>query len=569
MKQYYLEMVRVAERYYESVRRRTITDSEHPFFGGYPDPYDICEVNTCDGIIDVLVCAYCAPESRYHHDPEVLEHLDNACGFTLSNTNDDSTMNLLITDFHTAATFDLLGLVRSYRILEKYGCKSEAELQSSAMLFAVIERHARGLLATGFRTPNHRWMEAASLFMTYNLLGWPELNAKARKYVAEGIDIDEYGEFTERSPGMYNAVNDNALLTMAEDGNLPELYPLVKKNMDLLFDYIEGDGTIFTQNSRRKDKGEGSAASKWYPCSPYCFLYLWAGVVLKEKRYLKFAHTMLEENRAMGSPMPNNILWVFLLHPELMEMDFQKEIEGVTLPTTYRAFYPLSNIYRRRQEYFSYSIIANNPNFLFVKCGDLMVYVRMCASFFAKAQFVPDCVEKTDDGYRLRIHATDDYKLPLETPPETSDYLKMDHSKRKHVQLCELTMTVDFTETENGVKMHVYTDSNCEPIPFKMEFVVLPNCRVETDHFATDAHAGEYVVIKNEAVRLERFGSGHTIVIKGLKAKHRYHTNMRGSVPQVKTAYTIYSTEYCPVDSEFEIVCGRNTSATTLEQPIV
>lgn len=567
MKQEYLAMVRVAEERYEQICRRMINDPANPFFNGVPDAFDIAETNTSSGVVEQLVYAYCAPESRYHYDEAVLDRLDRTCAFVLSHLNEDSTMNLLITDFHTVASFDQISLVRAYRVLLRRGCQSEREQQTQKNLLSVIEHHARGMLVSGFRTPNHRWMESAALFMSYNILGWPELAAKARKYVAEGIDIDEYGEFTERSPGMYNAVNDNALLTMAEDGNLPELYPLVARNMDLLFDYIEGDGTIFTQNSRRKDKGEGAAASKWYPGHPYYFLYLWAGLAMKNPRYLKFADYIWHDSYDNGRGAPN-ALWLLLLHPELIERDLKAETAGVELPSVYTAFYPKSNIYRRRQGDFSYSVIANNPNFLFVKCGELTVYVRMCASFFAIAQFMPETVEKTEHGVRMTMHVTDDYKLPLDTPPETSDYLKMDHSKRRHCQLCELTMTAEFTDTENGLKLHVTTGSNCEPIPFKLEFAVTPNCRVETDHFATDAHAGQNIVIKDEPVRLEQYETGHTITIRGLTARHRYHANMRGSVPPARDAYTIYSTDYCPVDTEVEFVCGRNTAATALDQPI-
>lgn len=568
MKEQYLSMVQNLDHFYETVSRRRIQYECDAFVGGYPDVYGLAETGTAAGFLSNFLQVYACPDSKYHRDPAVLAEINNACRFVLGHTNKDCTSNLLITDFRTPGTFEVIAIVRGYRVFRKYCGQTEAEKETGALVLSVLERLARGMLASGFRTPNHRWVEAAALFMTYNILGWPELNEKARKYAAEGIDIDAYGEFTERSAGMYNAVNDNALLVMAEDGNMPELYPLVEKNMELLFDYIECDGSIFTQNSRRKDKGEGVASGKWYPGHPYYYLYLWAGIKMKNRRFLKFADFIYRDSIRGGRGVPD-ALWIFLLNPELIDFDLDAEIAGISLPTTYTAFYPFSDIYRRRKEYFSYSIIANNPNFLFLKCGDLTVYVRACASFFMKAQFVPRKVEKTESGFRLQMHVSDDYKLPLETPPATSDYYAMDHSQRKHCQLCELSIFVDFTDTETGLKMHVHTESTESPIPFKLEYVVLPNCRVEADNVMLDAHAGENIVVKEGAVRLEDFETGHTITINGMFGKHRYHTNMRGSVPAATDAFTIYSTDYCPVDTEVEFICGIRQSATVPSEPIL
>ena len=82
---------------------------------------------------------------------------------------------------------------------------------------------AKGCLNGGFHTPNHRWVECAALLMCHNIFGWKELREKVDGYLSEGIDCDEYGEFTERSMGCYNPINVNSMLVMAEEGNLPQL----------------------------------------------------------------------------------------------------------------------------------------------------------------------------------------------------------------------------------------------------------------------------------------------------------------------------------------------------------
>jgi hypothetical protein len=64
----------------------------------------------------------------------------------------------------------------------------------------------------------------------------PFPDVAARDYVdsilAETIDINDDGEFTERSTGIYNAVCDRGLRFMADNLNRPGLLDDVRKNLE-------------------------------------------------------------------------------------------------------------------------------------------------------------------------------------------------------------------------------------------------------------------------------------------------------------------------------------------------
>ena len=148
------------------------------------------------------------------------------------------------------------------------------------------------------------------------------------------------------------------------------------------------------------------------------------------------------------------------------------------------------------------------------------------------------------------FHSHGEYRLPLENPT-TPVWREMDHSKRGVVHACDLDFTVEFTDLPDGVRLRITTEGVAE-VPFKLEYVVSPNCRVETADVVTEAVAGNQITVKHGKIRLEH-PTGPEITIDGGFASHLYHSGMRGSVPQAKDAFTIYSTCDTPVDRTVEI----------------
>ena len=80
----------------------------------------------------------------------------------------------------------------------------------------------------------------------------------SRAILAEGIDINADGEFTERSTGIYNAVCNRSLRFMADHLDRPDLLDHVRKNLDLMTHLFHDDGTVVTSISNRQDRGSAS-----------------------------------------------------------------------------------------------------------------------------------------------------------------------------------------------------------------------------------------------------------------------------------------------------------------------
>lgn len=538
-------MVEVNEQRIPHIQANLNTDEQSIFYGGYEGTNGLCEQYATLSQMMHCTAAYFCPDSKYYKDASIMDMIKGFINFYFNTVREDGTGDCLITDFHTPSSFEGINVARTYKIFKKYG-QTEEEKTVMNEIYRLMEILGEGLLNSGHRTPNHRWMISASAALIYNITERKELLELAKRYLNEGIDIDEYGEFTERSPGMYNEVNDNALFELARELKRVDLYEHIKVNMDLLFKYIEPDGTIFTQNSARKDKGENDPGMSFFP-TRYFYIYLQGAYFLKDGRYATFAHRIMTDAIKNGRPLPDD-LWIYMLYDGLR--DFEPELEEIE--TNYEMYNPSSSIYRKVEDDFSVSIIGNNANFLFIQKGDLKCYARLCASFFMKAQFKPENLEKENDELILKFSAEDNYKKAFDQKPPTSIWREMNHDERAVCNHQKLTITARIKVVGKGVNINVKTDGT-DRVPFKAEFIVNGNSAVSGEFFDVKGTPGESIIAHRGMVHVKK---GKDIMNIGPAFKaHKYTTDMRGSVPASSKGFTIYFTDFTNLNREIKIRC--------------
>ena len=556
MKAHYPRIVKAADKSMTSALTRICRDKGNLYCGSLDAMNYLIEPGNGCGLIQQASSVYSCADSVYYRDQQMLTVIEDACDMLMRASHPDGTIDFLATNFYTPAMFEIQALCRAYRVFVRYMTGTPEEKHAEEKLRNLIGHLTNGCLNGGFHTPNHRWVETGALLMAYNIIGNPEFKRKAERYIMEGIDCDEYGEFSERSMGCYNPVNVNSMMVIAEENNMPELYEHVRRNMDLTFRYLEADGSLFTKNSRRQDVDY----EKFFPDHAWYYLYLWAGKLFGNRQYLKFADMIFDSAVCGGRGTPGG-LWMYLLMPELQT--FEPDLRNVEIPTEYHAYYPNSNILRVRKGNFSYTLLSGKPEFMYVKFGNREMSLRMCSSFFAVAQFAPEKLEKTETGYRMTFRGHGEYKGQFSEKPETSDWYQMDHSLRPVLHSCDLDYTLDVTDLEDGVKLNIRVD-NTPRVPFKLEFVIPEGTRFETEQVIFDTQKGGSIAVKGGNVRLEDIATGSEVTISGLFAEHMYHRNMRGSVPQTETAFTLYATDFSPVDKEVTLRFSMRNCARTL-----
>lgn len=544
MKAFYKKIVEVNEERIPFLKANLYDDETHIFYGGYKDANGLSEQYATLSQAMHCTSGYFCKDSKYYRDESVMDLINGYLDFYLNTVRENGTGDCLISDFYTPSSFEGINVARTYRMFEKYA-KTFRENETKEKIYRLMEILGNGLINGGHRTPNHRWMMAASAANIYNITGNEKLRELAERYLDEGIDIDEYGEFTERSPGMYNEVNDNALFELARELKRDDLYAHLKANMDLFFNYIEPDGTIFTQNSARKDKGENDPGMAFYP-TRYFYIYLQGAYFMKDKKYAAFAHQVMEQTIKYGRAVPD-VLWLYMVYDELQE--YEPEIGE--LKHEYEMYNPVSSIYRKVEDDFSISIIGNNANFLFMQKGDLKCYARLCASFFMLAQFKPNKVVKDGDELVLKFSAEDKYWKAFEVKPSTSVWKEMDHSARKTCNPQKLTITVRIKVTGKTIDMNIKTEGT-DRVPFKAEFVVTGGSDITGEFFTLKGVPGQSIIPHQGMVDVKY--KKDKISIGPAFKEHTYTTNMRGSVSKSSRGFTIYFTDSTNLDRNIKII---------------
>ena len=492
--------------------------------------------------LDSLAAGYYCVESKHYKSDQVFDLMNAVLVYMDNNHRSNYTVDMMESNFHCAPLFEAISCARAYRIMEIYATTpKEQELLKRYLEY--LPKVAYSLLNGGIHTPNHRWMGTASMLMMYNILGIEELKTMSEAYLNEGIDMDEFGEYTERSP-LYNQSCDTAFMIIAQETQNMEYLEYSKRNMDLMFRYIEPDFTVFTQNSNRQDKNEGQINAITLPNYLY-YIYAPMAYLTNNNQYAAFAEDIYN-SIAKHNKYELHALQTYMLDPKFKEYDPVLE----PYPTSYNIFH--NDIVRFKKDDFSVSLITRSPNFLFVQKGSLRCFVRICASFFAIAQFIPKSIEKIDDNkYQMSMSAHGEYYGPMPIKPDTPMWKDMDHSLRPVNNKVDLEYTVTVEIFDDRVSLDVKT-SGCDNVPCKIEFCMSAGGKIEYDNKVTDAKPDGHLCVESKEIKVKK--GEDSLILTDSFCKHTYHKDMRGSVAPSVGAFTVYYTDFTNLDKKIDII---------------
>ncbi|MBT5832802.1 MAG: hypothetical protein HOH77_21645, partial [Candidatus Latescibacteria bacterium] len=144
--------------------------------------------------------------SRYYGNPDILERLLLAAQYCRHARRPSGLFDLVTTDWDSGpyTAFLVQALAPMVRAARKSSLSWADEV--AAEWGEIIQVTGPPMATGGFNTPNHRWVLTGALAQTLDL--FPELNLLPAidSYLAETIDINPDGEYTERSTGVYNAI---------------------------------------------------------------------------------------------------------------------------------------------------------------------------------------------------------------------------------------------------------------------------------------------------------------------------------------------------------------------------
>lgn len=292
------------------------------------------------------------------------------------------------------------------------------ELHDVTAALAEIAGAASGALLTGgVHTPNHRWELSAALARLHRSFPDDRLLDRAEEWLAEGVDIDAEGLYSERSANYAAHVSTPSLLLLADVLGRADLLDAVERNLATTLDLIRPDGTVETVHSRRQDQNHP------FPLAPYLPHYRLLAIRTGRGDFGRAARLA-----AAGGIDDPDLLAQTLLTPDLCRALPAPAVE--TLPrdrylTTARlaarasaaahmVVYGGSDVPAHRR---IRSGLACNPTFLRLFAGDAVLdAVRLSRGFFDLGPFrAAEMHQLGGHRYRLSETLTAAYYQPL--PP--------------------------------------------------------------------------------------------------------------------------------------------------------
>ncbi|WP_128683171.1 hypothetical protein [Actinomyces qiguomingii] len=285
------------------------------------------------------------------------------------------------------------------------------------VLDACLDRLDPSLRRGGVHTPNHRWELCQALAKLESRRPDQERRARIDQWLAEGIDVDPDGQYSERSASYAAHVTNRSLLVLARELHRPELEDVVVRNLEAVVAMTDREGKVETIHSRRQDQ---------FRTVPLSLFHHQLRLISVTRNRGDLAW-WCERAWRMGVADPGDELSNALLDPRSTAPLPQPIAPGADE----RLFTSGLAVMRRRSHYLclnggsdwpflkrTVSGLATNPTFLHAWVGDVEIRsLRLSRDFFGlgpfRAQRINPLTAKDTAGYLLSEETTANYYQPL------------------------------------------------------------------------------------------------------------------------------------------------------------
>lgn len=206
-------------------------------------------------ILKLCAAAHAQPASARHRDPALLATMTELLRALVARQNPDGSFDGPFSEGNPQSPPDA-GFIIRHLCLAQTVLIADAHAPTAAAretLRGLIERGAEILRVGGVHTPNHRWVVCGALARVHALYPSPKNLARIDEWLAEGIDQDADGQFSERS-SIYAHATIEPLVDLALLLNRPALLEPVRKNLRVTLLLAEPDGELDATASRRQDQ---------------------------------------------------------------------------------------------------------------------------------------------------------------------------------------------------------------------------------------------------------------------------------------------------------------------------
>ena len=534
MRAHYERILHDTEGRAERALRKQCLRGDTPWLGAFAQEDGVYQAKSTIYQVAGMLAVWCNGDSRLFHSPLLLERMHLGLDYVARVQHENGLFDYVTCNFFSApdTAFCVAKLLPALRYLRTLDSPDAETARLRDRVEDIVHRGARGLLEGGFHTPNHRWAIASVLAMGGRLFGEDDLTEAAGLYLREGIDCNADGEYAEKSAGNYNAVNNDAMLLLAEALDDPAFEEPVVRNLRMMLTYWEPDDSVFTANSTRFDKD-----LKVYP-DGYYWEYLSLGIRYNIPEFLAMANHTMEVVREKNIPAPD-VLIELMNHPDFI--DVESELSGT--PDTYHAFYRDSGIARVRRGKYTYTVMRDKSNFLYVHNGSIKLAVKIGGSFCEHRAFKAETMTEDENGFHLHQRMRGWYYLPFAEKPGTSDWWQMDNAKRDKKLGPDMDIDVTIREVGEGLEVEVET-SGVSGAPWRVELAFEGITRISNEHMTMPVHGDEVLVLRDSFFEVTNPAS--SMRIGPAFGAHHFTEGKEDSEAKTPGAATVYLTDYTP-----------------------
>ncbi|MFD5126538.1 hypothetical protein [Streptomyces olindensis] len=340
------------------------------------------------------------------------------------------------------------------------------------------------LLTGGVHTPNHRWELSAALARLHRSFPDDRLLDRVEEWLAEGVDIDTEGLYSERSAVYASLVTNPALLLLAEVLGRTDLLAAVERNLTTTLDLIRPDGTVETVHSRRQDQKHS------FPLWPYLPHYRLLAIRTGRGDFARAARLAaadgIDDPDLLAQTLLTPDLCRALPAPDAEKLPRDRYISTAHLAarasaTAHTVVYGGSDVPEHRR---IRSGLACNPTFLRLFAGDAVLdAVRLSRVFFDLGPFrAADMERLSGNRYRLTQTLAAAYYQPLPKDRRRDDgaYRLVDEGRfsaamafpdrPRHEFSHTIRVEVDLREDGAGL----WIDISGPPVPWCLELTFRP-----------------------------------------------------------------------------------------------
>lgn len=370
-----------------------------------------------------LVTPFVWRDSIYYHNETLIPHMQEMLTVLIKLQHSDGTFTNGNRHSPPDTGFQIEDFGIMVRILERDNHPISSPLAQS--IREILVKAGKGLAKGGIHTPNHRWKVCAALARISTITNNKSLIKRIDEWLAEGIDIDDDGIYSERSPIYYSEVTNPSLLTVASEIGYTDLIDYVRRNLELTIEHSVPNGEVEIIQSRRQDQKdqEPRYITSFYP------LYRELALRDRNERFAAMAR-LIERKFApslgdyLGNLMERPELAAKLPESEEPFVDFDKHYKTAGLVRTRRDKLTVSifggtdwyNSHGKQTQFFNFigSGLSTNPTMFRAWNGGLVLEaIRLFPNFFSMGPFRSDGVVHKQGITQLRSEIEVPYYLPL------------------------------------------------------------------------------------------------------------------------------------------------------------